>query len=234
MKIRKKEKNGEFFMNYINKQYWEKFYKKRVNLTESSTFSEFIFRKKERMIKNTILIDLGCGTGNDTFYFAKNGFEVIGIDGSEEVIKNNNITLKKYLNTNNKVHFDCVDLSNENEVQKLMVKLNEISMSQEKDILFYTRFFLHAITDETENLIFESILENIQIPCEIVSEFRTKEDEELDKVFDNHYRRYIDTDLLITKLINLGFSIQEFSKGRGLSIYKNENPFLARMAIKKN
>ena len=41
---------------------------------------------------------------------------------------------------------------------------------------------------------------------------RTKEDKELDKVFDNHYRRYIDTDLLITKLINLGFSIQEFSK----------------------
>ncbi|TKI51748.1 class I SAM-dependent methyltransferase, partial [Lysinibacillus varians] len=44
----------------------------------------------------------------------------------------------------------------------------------------------------------------------------------------------IDTDLLITKLIKLGFSIQEFSKGRGFSIYKNENPFLARIILKKN
>ncbi|UDK95483.1 class I SAM-dependent methyltransferase [Lysinibacillus sphaericus] len=220
-------------MSYINKQYWEDFYKDRVDLTESSTFSDFILKKREQNINNVILIDLGCGTGKDTFYFAKNGFDVIGIDGSEEVIKINNDIMKKHFNTNN-IYFACVDLSDVNEVQKLMAKFNDISISQEKEILFYTRFFLHAITEETENLIFQSILANIQIPCEIVAEFRTKEDEELDKVFDDHYRRYIDTDLLITKLIKLGFSIQEFSKGRGFSIYKNENPFLARIILKKN
>lgn len=227
------DKNGEFFMSYINKQYWEDFYKDRVDLTESSTFSDFILKKREQNIKNVILIDLGCGTGKDTFYFAKNGFDVIGIDGSEEVIKINNDIMKKHFDTNN-IYFACVDLSDVNEVQKLMAKFNDISISQEKEILFYTRFFLHAITEETENLIFQSILANIQIPCEIVAEFRTKEDEELDKVFDDHYRRYIDTDLLITKLIKLGFSIQEFSKGKGFSIYKNENPFLARIILKKN
>ncbi len=220
-------------MSYINKQYWENFYKDRVDLTESSTFSEYILNKKEKNIENTILVDLGCGTGKDTFYFAKNGFEVIGIDGSEEVIKINNNIMNKHFNTNNNIYFSCVDLSNVNEVQKLMAEFNKISKSQEKRILFYTRFFLHAITEETENLILDSILENIQIPCEIVAEFRTKEDEELDKVFDDHYRRYIDTDLLITKLIKLGFSIEEFSKGRGFSIYKNENPFLARIILKK-
>lgn len=142
--------------------------------------------------------------------------------------------MKKHFNSNKNIDFACVDLSDVNEVEKLMTKINEILISQEKKILFYTRFFLHAITEETENLIFESILENIKIPCEIVAEFRTKEDEELDKVFDDHYRRYIDTDLLITKLIKLGFSIEEFSKGRGFSVYKNENPFLARIIFKKN
>lgn len=220
-------------MSYINKQYWEEFYKDRVDLTESSTFSEFILKKKEQNLENTILIDLGCGTGKDTFYFAKNGFEVIGIDGSEEVIKINNNIMNKHFDTNNNIYFACVDLSDVNEVQKLMDKFNEISISQGKKILFYTRFFLHAISEETENLILESILKNIQIPCEIVAEFRTKEDEELDKVFDDHYRRYIDTDILITKLIQLGFTIQEFSKGRGFSIYKNENPYLARIIFKK-
>ncbi|MFJ7663183.1 class I SAM-dependent methyltransferase [Lysinibacillus sp. NPDC097162] len=221
-------------MSYINKQYWEEFYKDRADLTESSNFSEFIFKKNEQSIKNKILIDLGCGTGKDTFYFAKNGFEVIGIDGSEEVIKINNNIMDKHFNANKNIYFACVDLSDVNEVQKLMSKFNEISTSQDKGILFYTRFFLHAITEETENLILESILENIQTSCEIVAEFRTKEDEELDKVFNDHYRRYIDTDLLITKLIKLGFSIQEFSKGRGFSIYKNENPYLARIILKKN
>ncbi|MFJ5790445.1 class I SAM-dependent methyltransferase [Lysinibacillus sp. NPDC093197] len=220
-------------MSYINKQYWEGFYKDRVDLTESSTFSEYILKKKEQNIENTILVDLGCGTGKDTFYFAKNGFEVIGIDGSEEVIKINNNIMNKHFNTSNNIYFACVDLSNVIEVKKLMAKFNEISISQEKRILFYTRFFLHAITEETENLILESILENIQIPCEIVAEFRTKEDEDLDKVFDDHYRRYIDTDLQITKLIKLGFSIEEFSKGRGFSIYKNENPYLARIILKR-
>jgi len=231
--IKAKRKEWRFFMGYINKQYWENFYKDRVDLTESSTFSEFILKKKEQIIENIILIDLGCGTGKDTFYFAKNGFEVIGIDGSEKAIQRNNDLTKEHFDTNN-IYFTCVDLSDVNAVQKLMAKFNDISISQEKEILFYTRFFLHAITEETENLIFESILANIKFSCEIVAEFRTKEDEELDKVFDNHYRRYIDTDMLISKLINLGFSIEEFSKGRGFSIYKNEDPFLARIIIKKN
>lgn len=221
-------------MTYINKQYWDEFYKNRVDLTEASPFSEFILKKFEHTISDIILIDLGCGTGKDTFNFAKTGFEVIGIDGSKEVIRINKEIINKNFWGSNKIKFECIDLSNINEVDKLMKKLNEIAMFKEKKIIFYTRFFLHAITEEVENIILESILNNIHIPYEIVAEFRTKEDEELDKVFDNHYRRYVDTDLLIAKLIKLGFSIKEFSKGRGFSIYKNENPYLARIIIKNN
>ena len=143
--------------------------------------------------------------GKDSFYFAKKGFKVIGIDGSEEVIKINKNKIEKHSLFNNNLTFNCVDLSNQNEVQQLMTKVNEIAKKESKNILIYTRFFLHAITEDVENLIFESIFNILKVPFEVASEFRTKEDEELDKIFNNHYRRYVDTDFLFNKAIGKRF-----------------------------
>lgn len=218
-------------MSYINKQYWNNFYKKQMNLSDSSTFSKFIYEKFEQQVSDTILVDLGCGTGKDTFYFAEKGFQVLGIDGSEEVIKNNNRIIKEGNFCIRNINFKCIDLSDKNEVDKLIEEFNKIALLNKNKVIFYTRFFLHAITEEVENLILSSILEIMEVNYTLVAEFRTKEDEKLDKVFNNHYRRYIDTEVLISKLIQFGFSIKEFSKGRGFSIYKNEDPYLARIII---
>ncbi len=221
-------------MSYINKQYWEQFYKNNVGLNEASTFSEFILNKVSASVAENIIIDLGCGTGKDTFNFAKNGFEVVGIDGSEEVIKiNNSKTSDEHLSSK-KIGFYCVDLSNANQVALLMSELNTRATLSGKKIIFYNRFFLHAIPEEVESLILQSILTNITAPFSIMAEFRTKEDEDLDKVYNDHYRRYVDTDYLLDKMLKLKFSVKGFSKGRGYSIYKNEDPYLARLIVEKN
>lgn len=44
--------------------------------------------------KSIKILDLGCGTGACTWYLAREGFSVYGIDGSKTAIKNN----RKYLN----------------------------------------------------------------------------------------------------------------------------------------
>ena len=41
----------------------------------------------EEGIKNGILLDLGCGTGSVTELLAKSGFDMIGIDNSDEMLE---------------------------------------------------------------------------------------------------------------------------------------------------
>ena len=41
----------------------------------------------EEGVKDGILLDLGCGTGSVTELLAKSGFDMIGIDNSEEMLE---------------------------------------------------------------------------------------------------------------------------------------------------
>lgn len=45
--------------------------------------------------------------------------------------------MKKHFNSNKNIDFACVDLSDVNEVEKLMTKINEILISQEKNFVLY-------------------------------------------------------------------------------------------------
>lgn len=215
-------------MNYINKEYWNNFYKEQKNLNEPSIFSKHVLENID--LSNSILIDVGCGTGKDTFYFAKNGVFSIGIDGSKEVIKNN----VEYFDTDQqKTTFYCVDLSNRDKAEQVFSEINELAIKKKKNIVVYNRFFLHSIPEEIEDLLLDVLTKVIQVPYKFISEFRTKEDEALDKIYDNHYRRYVDTNKFLAKLIQLNFELICFEKKQGFSPYKNENPFLARMVLEK-
>lgn len=219
-------------MSYVNKSYWNNFYKDHKNLNEHSTFSEYVLNHIQYSNKEVLIVDLGCGTGKDTFFFANKGFEVLGIDGSETVIDINN-KKRDMLGLDRVIKFKCVDLSEESNVQVLMKELNEYAVENDKIVVMYNRFFLHAITEEVENTILQNVSKYIMAPCIIMAEFRTKEDEELDKVFNDHFRRYIETNQLLKKILELQFTIKSFYKGRGLSIYKEENPYLARVIFDK-
>lgn len=220
-------------MSYINKEYWDNFYKENIDLNDESMFSHYIYQKFNKKQSEYLIIDLGCGTGKDSFYFAKNGFDVIGVDGSEEAIKINKNKISNQNKINEKIEFICADLSKVHIVSELMKNFNTYSKKMNKKILFYNRFFLHAVAEDTENIIFDSIISNIDVPVVFAAEFRTKEDEMLDKVFKDHFRRYVDTDKLLIKLISYGYSVQSFLKSRGLSKFKNEDPFLARLIVEK-
>ena len=67
--------------------YWNKYYSKKISFKHSS-FAKFIFK----FIKNKkfkTLIDIGCGNGRDSFFFASKGYKVTSVDISKEVIKLN-------------------------------------------------------------------------------------------------------------------------------------------------
>ena len=80
------KKKRTIITNSFNKVFWEKHYSKS-RMKSPSNFALFIKKNSKKNIKINLL-DLGCGDGRDSFYFAKNSkINVIGIDKSSIAIK---------------------------------------------------------------------------------------------------------------------------------------------------
>lgn len=211
---------------YKNEVYWNNFYSKNGELRNASNFCKSDYLSIYNP-DDYLVLELGCGDGVDSFFLANKGFEVIAVDGSSTAIMNNKAL------SNDFVNFMCENLSNEEAVKSLFSFVNEKALQDKKKVLIYTRFFLHAIPDNVEDLLLSTIINELEVPFNFVSEFRVKEDKDLYKIYDNHYRRYVDTNKQIQKIIQMGFEIVKFEKSRGLSPYKNEDPFIARLILQK-
>ncbi|WP_153722646.1 class I SAM-dependent methyltransferase [Sporosarcina cascadiensis] len=210
------------------KKYWNAFYKQNVNLPKSS----FCSKVQETLTSESFVVDIGCGSGRDTFAFASSGVDAIGIDGSEEAIGLNKSKAEELL-LSSKVSFIALDLCKSSDLRNLFEELKNQGIEKQKHLVLYLRFLLHAIDDKTEKTLLETISDVFPQGTKFAAEFRTKEDEQLNKIYDNHYRRFVDTDQLIPDLESKGFEINSFCKGTGLSIYKGEDPFLARVFATK-
>lgn len=62
-------------------QYAKEYFFQTVKADLSATYKKFLpFIKKEGLI-----LDLGCGSGRDSYYFKQNGYQIVAVDGSKEL-----------------------------------------------------------------------------------------------------------------------------------------------------
>ena len=71
----------------MEKKYWDSFYLQDGAPDKPSNFATFIANEYSKFCN--LIMDVGCGNGRDSFYFASQGIKSIGIDQSDEVIKKN-------------------------------------------------------------------------------------------------------------------------------------------------
>lgn len=209
-----------------DKKYWTEYYAKNSKPTNSSTFAQFILPKLERD-KN--LIELGCGNGRDSIYFAKNNINVIGIDQVQEEID----YLNRYHKENN-IQFICDDFTDLKNTKSHIIK----------DMNFdyvYSRFTFHAINENKENKTLDWIENELDNGGYFFLEARSMKDpmykqgKALSETenFTNHYRRYIDLNVIIDKLESRNFEITFKIEDKDLAIYKDDNPYIIRIIAKK-
>lgn len=69
-------------VEYYNKNAKE-YFDNTININMESLYSPFL----ELMPPRGKILDAGCGSGRDSLYFKKRGYEVVGIDASEKLAK---------------------------------------------------------------------------------------------------------------------------------------------------
>ena len=78
-------------MQSKNKGYWEVIYKttpKEMLPWDAVKIDKLLVEIiTEKKIKNGLILDLGCGPGTSTRFFAENKYDVVGIDFSQAAIK---------------------------------------------------------------------------------------------------------------------------------------------------
>lgn len=212
----------------MDQKYWDAFYEKNTELDEPSSFAVFCLKHFLNDYPHKSIIEFGCGNGRDAFYFALNKFKVIGIDHSPKAIEKNNLTLKSN-QLEEKLRFF------EGEFQTL------IESYKEQFSIIYSRFTMHAVNQQTEDEILNKAYEHLPDGGILLLEFRTINDplmqqgESIGKYerITTHYRRFIDASGFVSKCIGIGFKLKYFVEKDNLSIYKEDNPVLARIVLEK-
>jgi len=198
------------------KNFWDNYYKNKKSIFTNSPFSKFV---KKYLNENSSIIDIGCGDGRDSIYFAKNKIFTEGVDISKKAIEIN----KKY--ENKFLKFTLLDLREINRIHNIYD-------------FAYCRFLFHSISKDIEDNLLIWLSNNIKNLIFIETRIS---DEEFKNAKLDHYRRYFNEEDFKNKLKSLEFKIIYSKASKNFSRYKKEydvkdlkhDPLLLRMIISK-
>jgi SAM-dependent methyltransferase len=200
--------------------YWNEYYKSVTKKSAPSQFAAFIANE---LSDYSLIVDVGCGNGRDTLFFAQLGFKTIGIDGSASAIAH----CKKQLSPDTDpqggeffIRRNVLDLPTDASLLERITQAKKI---------IYSRFFLHAIDEIEEQAFFEFAYTSCKKGDAIAVEFRTSLDAGRSKVTGQHYRRYIDAKSLVAAAsAQPGIQLSYLTEGTGYAKYKTDDAHVCR------
>ena len=201
--------------------HWDEYYKRDNIPSFPSPFAKYVGNKLGT--KQTIL-EIGCGNGRDSKFFATQGHQVTGLDRSGEAIE---LCKKLYSYENLEFFFGTIaDIA----------KINK-----KKFDLIYSRFVFHAmsLSKEIETLKTSYQLLNKDgqffIECRSINDPLSQKGKILSHTerVDGHYRRFIILEDFKQRLVQVGFTIIKTIESNGLAKFGKDDPVVIRIhAIK--
>ncbi len=212
----------------IEQGYWNDFYAKWV----ISIPSQFCVNVATELHNRITVVEFGSGNGRDSLYLATQGHIVVALDLSVEAINKCDQLMES--RGVRHANFMCGDMSDENSVRKAIDLARNNTHDGFHELAFYSRFVMHTLDGEQEKAFLSALSRYMHTSEKIYFEFRSKEDSKTSKLFGNHYRRYVDSDVFCKNLKNIyGFAIEYRITGQGMAKYKEEDPFVTRIIARK-
>lgn len=207
----------------IEEIYWADFYS-RTTYTSGSTFFDLVASRDD---VPGIAVDIGCGDGRDSFAFAGTGRTVTGLDRSHVGVRQAGRKAEQ-MGFADSLRFVACDVS---EAEHLRSTLRSARGDDpDAPMLFYARFFLHSLPEDTQRTLMSVISECARPGDCFAAEFRTDRDEARTKIHGDHYRRFQNGAAFGRSLRDdYGFELVLEQEGNGMSPYKGEDPQLYRV-----
>ncbi len=208
-----------------DRDYWNKFYASERALKAPSNFAKTVL---DYMEKGKQLLELGCGNGRDSIFFAQNGINVTSVDESDVAID----SLSEYAKANELplwcVCDDFVNLS--------MIKTMQYDY-------IYSRFTLHAISEKQETELLRNIGKALKNGGRLFVEARSVNDELFGKgeyvgnnayIYDGHYRRFLEIERLAERIRDLSkLKVLYKDEKTGFAPSGNSDPPIIRIIAEK-
>lgn len=214
-------------MDQVNVQassYWDAFYR-RSSLENEGLPSQFAAFVLGEYPETDFIIDIGCGSGRDSFFFASFGRSVLGVDASESAVKR--CEDRRQTDKIANIRFIQCDIAAESACDTILAVVPHTANKP----LVYARFFLHAIDEHAERAYLRVCARLCRDGGSIAAEFRTYRDTGLAKVTPDHYRRYIDPLAFMKAAAAEDFTPTYFVEGFGLAKYKSDDAHVARCLL---
>jgi len=209
-------------MSEKDNRYWNDFYSKRKLIKKPSSFAIEIVKYLDA---DKTLLELGCGNGRDSFFFAEHGVNVIALDLSNQVID-----IDKESSENKAITFLIKDFTrlNNNEFGSL-------------DYI-YSRFTLHSVDKTDYQRTIEWASNNLNeekglffIEARTIKDplYGVGEAMKDDGFITTHYRRFFKVQEMMNELKDLGFNLLHVSENYTDSWYKQDEAVVIRVICEK-
>lgn len=204
-----------------NTAYWDQYYKNRICPQEPSPFAQYVSTLVE---PGRSMVELGCGNGRDSVYFAGRGLQVTALDMSGEAIaqlQSRDIPNARFL---------CGDFVN-----------SDVHQPGSYDYA-YSRFTVHSINRNQEQVLWVNLFRGLKPGGKLFIEVRGVNDPLFGKgkqvernafFYDNHYRRFLVLDELTDALEQHGFRVEYAQERTGFAPYGNDDPPVIRVVAAK-
>lgn len=199
--------------------HWTRFYGEQRPMPGPSPFAAWVAEQIPAEL--TTVLELGCGNGRDTAAVAR-GRRALGLDYSPTAIARNERVWPG-------IDFRQADVGDPESLARATA-----DHVGSHPVAVYSRFFVHAISDEAEDVLREFLARTLPAGSRIYLEFRTEKDKDTPKVFGEHFRRFVDPDALVARFGRDGhFAVLHDERGHGLAVYRDEDPYVARIVLEK-